>query len=479
MLLPGNFLYQMSAWTRAIVVSLAIVHASNPRRPVPAGFNLKEIYKAGASLEFHRSDALFTWHNFFLSIDRLLKFWERHGSRAIRQRAIQAAEKWMLAHFANCDGLGAIYPPMMYAIMALDVLGYAPDNPASVEARRQFDRLLTDDGERFFFEPCFSPIWDTGIAGFAVAEAQSTVGGDFAAPALERMADWILAREVRVKGDWSVKRPNTEPSGWAFEFRNDCYPDIDDTAMILLALSRTRASDAAAQEACHRRALDWILAMQGSDGGWAAFDVNNNWEFLNGVPFADHNAMLDPACPDITGRVLEALGALGLGGDHRAVRRGVDFLLRAQQPDGSWYGRWGVAYIYGTCFALRGLQAAGHSDREAEILRGGEWLRSIQNADGGWGEHCSSYDRGCFVPAESTPSQTAWALLGLIAGGDTNSLSVQHGIAYLLETEQSDGTWKEELATGTGFPKVFYLNYHYYRLYFPLLALSAYVKGLT
>jgi squalene-hopene/tetraprenyl-beta-curcumene cyclase len=218
--------------------------------------------------------------------------------------------------------------------------------------------------------------------------------------------------------------------------------------------------------------------MQGSDGGWAAFDVNNNWEFLNGVPFADHNAMLDPACPDITGRVLEALGALGLGSDHAAVRRGVDFLLRAQQPDGSWYGRWGVAYIYGTCFALRGLQAAGRSDREAEILRGGEWLRSIQNADGGWGEHCSSYDRGCFVPAESTPSQTAWALMGLIAGGDTNSRSVQHGIAYLLETEQPDGTWKEELATGTGFPKVFYLNYHYYRLYFPLLALSAYVKRL-
>jgi squalene-hopene/tetraprenyl-beta-curcumene cyclase len=478
MLLPGNFLYQMSAWTRAIVVSLAIVHSSNPRRPVPAGFNLKEIYKPGASLEFQRSEAFFSWHNFFLSIDRFLKFWERHGSRALRRRAMRAAEQWMLAHFANCDGLGAVYPPMMYAIMALDALGYAPDHPASVEARRQFDRLLTDDGERFFFEPCFSPIWDTGLAGFAVAEAQSTTGGDFAAPALERMADWILAREVRVKGDWSVKRPNTEPSGWAFEFQNDCYPDIDDTAMILLALSRARASNAAAQEACHRRALDWTLAMQGSDGGWAAFDVNNNWEFLNAVPFADHNAMLDPACPDITGRVLEALGALGLGSDHAAVGRGVDFLLRAQQPDGSWYGRWGVAYIYGTCFALRGLQAAGRSDREAEILRGGEWLRSIQNADGGWGEHCSSYDRGCFVAAESTPSQTAWALMGLIAGGDTNSLSVQHGIAYLLETQQPDGSWKEELATGTGFPKVFYLNYHYYRLYFPLLALSAYVKRL-
>ena len=472
MLLPGNFLYQMSAWTRAIVVSLAIVHSSNPRRPVPAGFNLNELFKPGVSLEFKRSDAFFSWRNFFLSADRFLKFWEKHGSRALRRKALQVAEKWMLARCENSDGLGAIYPPMMYAIMALDVLGYPPDHPASQEARYQFERLMIDDGKRFLFQPCFSPIWDTGIGGFALGE---TGGAD---TALRNAADWILSKEVRVKGDWSVKRPKTEPSGWGFFFRNDHYPDIDDTAMILLALSRAHASDAAAQQACLRRALNWILEMQGNDGGWAAFDVDNNWEFLNHVPFADHNAMLDPACPDITGRVLEALGALGLGSDHAAVRRGVDFLLRAQQPDGSWYGRWGVAYIYGTCFALRGLQAAGRSDREAEILRGGEWLRSIQNADGGWGEHCSSYDQGCFVPAESTPSQTAWALMGLIAGGDTNSLSVQHGIAYLLETEQSDGTWKEELATGTGFPKVFYLNYHYYRLYFPLLALSAYVKSL-
>ncbi len=477
MFLPGNFIYQMSAWTRAIVVSLAIVHSSNLRRPVPAGFNLDELYKPGVSLGFQPGESFFSWRNFFLTADRFLKFWEKHGSRSLRRKALKAAEEWMLARCENSDGLGAIYPPMMYAIMALDALGYPADHPASKEARYQFDRLMIDDGKRFLFQPCFSPIWDTGIGGFALGEAQVLNGDAFAAPALARAADWILSKEVRVKGDWSVKRPKTEPSGWGFFFRNDHYPDIDDTAMILLALSRSTASDPAAQEACHRRALAWILDMQGSDGGWAAFDVDNNWDFLNAVPFADHNAMLDPTCPDISGRVMEALAAHGLGGTHPAVKRGVDFLLRNQQPDGSWYGRWGVAYIYGTCFALRGLRAAGYDDREAPVLRAGEWLRSIQNADGGWGESCSSYDQGCFVPAESTPSQTAWALMGLIAGGDTNSLSVQHGIEYLLDTQRSDGGWDEELATGTGFPRVFYLNYHYYRLYFPLIALSEFARS--
>ncbi|MFN7993612.1 MAG: squalene--hopene cyclase [Bryobacteraceae bacterium] len=476
-LLPGRILYQMSSWTRAIVVSLSIVHSSNPRSPVPAGFNLDELHKPGIPFAFNRGDSFFSWRNFFLTVDRLFKFWERHGSRAIRKTAIRAAEQWMLARFENSDGLGAIYPPMMYSIMALDVLGYPRNHPASVEAQHQFDRLMVNDGQRFFFQPCFSPIWDTGITAFALGEAESAGSEPFARRALQRAADWVLTKEIRQRGDWSIKRPKTEPSGWAFEFRNDFYPDIDDTAMILLALSRARASDPAAQEACHRRALQWILDMQGSDGGWAAFDVDNNWEFLSSVPFADHNAMLDPACPDITGRVLEALAAQGLSSDHPAMRRGVDFLVRSQEADGSWYGRWGVAYIYGTCFALRGLQAAGRSDREPDVLRAGEWLRSIQNADGGWGEHCSSYDQGCFVPAESTPSQTAWALMGLIAGGDCSSLSVQHGIEYLVETQKTDGSWEEELATGTGFPKVFYLNYHYYRLYFPVLALSAFLKS--
>jgi squalene-hopene/tetraprenyl-beta-curcumene cyclase len=246
--------------------------------------------------------------------------------------------------------------------------------------------------------------------------------------------------------------------------------------MVMLTLSRIQGSDPAAQRACHRRAIDWLLAMQSKDGGWAAFDADNNWQFLNGVPFADHNAMLDPCCADITGRTLEALAAHGLPQEHSAIRRGVEWLVKNQEQDGSWYGRWGVAYIYGTCFALRGLAAAGESDREAYILRAGEWLRSIQNADGGWGESCASYDNGAFTPGPSTPSQTAWAILGLLAGGDTESRSVIAGIEYLLRTQRPDGAWDEELATGTGFPKVFYLNYHLYKDYFPLLALASFVK---
>jgi squalene-hopene/tetraprenyl-beta-curcumene cyclase len=472
-LLPFDFLYQMSAWTRAIVVSLSILHAANPRRPVPEGFHLDEIWKPGASPEwsFQKDRRWLTWHNIFLSADWFLKWWERSGSKSIRRKAIEKAREWMIERLHHSEGLGAIYPPMMYSVMALDVLGYSKDHPLRAEALRQFNNLMVDDDDRFFFQPCFSPVWDTAIGLYALGQT------DPEHPALRQATDWLLAKEVRRKGDWSVKRPNTEPSGWAFEYANEFYPDVDDTAMVMLALGTARGSDAAMQDGCHRRALDWLFAMQSSDGGWAAFDADNNWEFLNKVPFADHNAMLDPTCPDITGRVLEALAAHGVDSNHRAVRRGVDWLVRNQQPDGSWYGRWGVAYIYGTCFALRGLAASGESDREAHVLRGGEWLRSIQNADGGWGESCASYDNGTFTPAESTPSQTAWALMGLIAGGDDSSLSVQHGIEYLLETQRADGNWDEELATGTGFPKVFYLNYHLYKDYFPLLALTSFVKS--
>ncbi len=248
-------------------------------------------------------------------------------------------------------------------------------------------------------------------------------------PALTKAADWLLEREIRRNGDWSVKRPYTEPSGWAFEFRNDWYPDIDDTAMVMLAFPHMRAASPAAQNATRRRAIDWLLAMQSKDGGWAAFDVDNNWEILTHVPFADHNAMLDPTCADITGRTLEALAANGLDREHAACKRAIDYLIRTQLSDGSWYGRWGVAYIYGTCFALRGLRAMGEDDHEPYIQRANEWLRSIQNSDGGWGESCASYDNDIYTPAESTPSQTAWALMGLMAGGDTYSSSVLDGIA--------------------------------------------------
>jgi squalene-hopene/tetraprenyl-beta-curcumene cyclase len=470
-LLPYDFLYQMSSWTRAIVVSLAIVHAANPRRPAPAGFDLDELWRAGQlPIPDTRSPIPGFAPRFFLALDRFLKWWERHGSKSVRRKAIKRGAEWMTERMYHSDGLGAIYPPMMYSVMALDVLGYAPDDPLRVEALRQFNALMVDDGKRFFFQPCFPPVWDTAIAAFALSHSGANE------TALRRAADWLLSKEVRRKGDWAVKRPHTEPSGWAFEYANEFYPDIDDTAMVMLTLSRIRGSDPAAQNACHRRAIDWLLAMQSKDGGWAAFDADNNWQFLNGVPFADHNAMLDPACADVTGRTLEALCAHGLPREHSAIRRGVEWLVRNQEQDGSWYGRWGVAYIYGTCFALRGLAAAGESDREAYILRAGEWLRSIQNADGGWGESCASYDNGAFTPGPSTPSQTAWAILGLLAGGDTESRSVIAGVEYLLRTQRPDGVWDEELATGTGFPKVFYLNYHLYKDYFPLLALASFNK---
>jgi len=472
-LLPGKLLYQMSSWTRAIVVALAIVHSSNPQRPVPAGFNLEEIWIPGKSSDFESNDSWLSWRKTFVHSDKILKLWEKYGFSRIRKIAVRKCEHWMIERFKYSDGLGAIYPPMMYSVMALDVLGYPENHPLRVEALRHFDNLLQEKYENFFIQPCFSPVWDTAIAAYALGEA-----GTGNRKAMQRAADWLVKNEIRRKGDWSVKRPNTEPSGWAFEFRNDHYPDIDDTAMVLLGFGHARGTDAGAHRACEDRALNWLLAMQSKDGGFAAFDVDNNWEVLTHIPFADHNAMLDPTCADITGRTLEALAAHGLSRNHPVVQDAIQYLIRTQEGDGSWYGRWGVAYIYGTCFALRGLAAVGEDDHEPHIQRANEWLRSIQNADGGWGEGCASYDNGVFTPAESTPSQTAWAIMGLIAGGDTRSSSLYHGIEYLLSTQRPDGNWDEELATGTGFPKVFYLNYHLYKLSFPIVALAAARKVL-
>ena len=475
MLLPGGVIYQMSSWTRAIVIALAIVHSANPKRPVPAGFTLDELHVPGKSFALPSDDSWITLRNTFIHSDRILKLWEKYGVDRIRRSAIRKCEHWMVEHLKHSDGLGAIYPPMMYAIMAFDVLGYAVDHPMRKEAVRQFENLLVDDGERFFFQPCFSPVWDTAIASYALGEARA---GSATEAVQRRTADWLVSREIRRPGDWSVKRSSTEPSGWAFEFRNDHYPDIDDTAMVLLSFKHARSSNTQAQSACEKRALNWLLAMQSRDGGWAAFDVDNNWEILSYVPFADHNAMLDPTCADITGRVFEALGAHGMSlGKIRAVQRGVDYLIRTQTADGSWYGRWGVAYIYGTCFALRGLQAAGEDDHEPHISSAptNGFVPSSMPMAAGVKVAPATTTESIPTPAP-LPPQTAWAILGLIAGGDVNSSSLQHGIEYLIETQGADGQWPEELATGTGFPKVFYLNYHMYRLYFPLLALSAYTN---
>ena len=472
LILCGNLVYQMSSWSRAILVPLSIVQAlDRAGRPAPDDFNLQELFKPGEPLDFHRDRAFFSWHNFFIRVDGMLKWWERHGPRAIRNRAVRKAEKWMLARLEHSDGLGAIYPPMMYSIMALDLLGYGPASPERKKAQRHFDDLLIDKPDRFQFQPCYSVVWDTALALFTLGEAGAAVQESTAAA-----SRWLVSKEVRRKGDWAIKRPKTEPGGWYFEFANEFYPDVDDTAMVLLALTATRDSGVPGLDEAARRGIDWALAMQSKDGGWAAFDVDNNWDWLNNVPFADHNAMLDPTCPVITGRVLVALARWGVGPDHPAVQRGVRYLRKSQERDGSWYGRWGVDYIYGTFLALRGLRAAGYDDHEAEVLRAGEWLRSIQNADGGWGETCASYDQRGYVAAPSTPSQTAWAVLGLLAGGDTTSESVRRGIEYLIGTQREDGGWNEALATGTGFPRVFYLLYHLYRDVFPVLALAEYQK---
>ena len=407
-MLPGNVLYEMSSWTRSILVPLSIVQARGSNRRAPAGFNLDELLLPGVSLALPKRWGLSV---LFHHLDRVFKVWEKRGSERIRAAAIREAERWILTRTRHTEGLGAIYPAMMYFIMALDALGYAEDHPDRVEAIRHFESLLIETEDRFIFQPCVSPIWDTAICAFAMGEAG--VKDD---PRLTRAADWLISKEVRRKGDWSIKRPDTEPSGWAFEFANEFYPDIDDTAMVLLALMHARGSNPEAQAACERRAINWLLAMQSEDGGWAAFDVDNNWAVLNQVPFADHNAMLDPTCPDITGRVLECLCRRGMA-DHEAVRRGVAYLLAAQEKDGSWYGRWGVNYIYGTFLAMRGLAASGAPAAADALARAAKWLRAIQNPDGGWGESCASYTRDCFVPARQFGIADGVGAAGAAGGG--------------------------------------------------------------
>ncbi|HEX8985142.1 MAG TPA: squalene--hopene cyclase, partial [Bryobacteraceae bacterium] len=463
-LVPGNLLYEMSSWTRQIVVPLSVLQATGIVRETPGGMTVDELLLPGKRLSLPRRDWIAT---LFHHLDRFVKLWEKRGGKAIRKAAIRDAERWMLDRTRYSEGLGAIYPAMMYFIMALDAIGYPADHPDLIEAVRQFENLMMEDDERLSFQPCVSPVWDTAIAAFALGEA-----GAADREGLARTADWLLDKEVRRRGDWSVKRPDLEPGGWAFEFANEHYPDIDDTAMVLLALMHARASDPERQARAEKRAIQWLLGMQSADGGWAAFDVDNNWAILNRVPFADHNAMLDPSCPDITGRVLEALCRRGFDNTHPAVRNGVRYLLENQEKNGSWYGRWGVAYIYGTFLAMRGLRAAGDSASSAAIQKGARWLGSIQHSDGGWGESCASYRYSRFVDGPSCASQTAWALLGLAAAGAAGTLVARRGVDYLLSTQKPDGTWDESETTGTGFPTVFYLTYHMYRQYFPLLALA-------
>ena len=468
MIIPGNFLYEMSSWTRTIIVPLSLVQALGDVMPTPGGLRIDELVHPHRKFALKRKDRI---ANLFITADKLFKRWERQSVRQIRARAVREAEHWMLDRLQYSEGLGAIYPAMMYAIMAMDALGYERDHPDLQLALKQFDALILESEETLIFQPAKSPVWDTAIAAFALGEL-----GPAEPARLTAAADWLLSKEIRRKGDWAAKRPDLTPSGWAFEFANEFYPDIDDTAMVLLALLHAKASDPEQQARAERRAINWLLGMQSSDGGWAAFDVDNNWKILNKVPFADHNAMLDPTCPDITGRTLESLCRRGFDYTHPAIARGVRYLLAQQGDNGSWYGRWGVNYVYGTFLAVRGLRATGSPDVAQAIARAARWLRQAQNPDGGWGESCLGYETHRFERTTSTPSQTAWAILGLIAAGEVHSSAVSDGVQWLRENQRADGTWEESITTGTGFPEVFYISYHLYRDYFPLLALATYAK---
>ncbi len=471
-----NFsLAAMSSWTRTIVVPLMFISAFKPVRTLPPEKGIAELFRTDLPRKpSRRTPELISWANFFLVVDRVLKVADRVIPRSWRQPGIRKAHRWMFDHFENSDGLGAIFPPMIYTVVALKCLGYEPHSAPMLWALRQLDDLLIEEGPKVRIQPCVSPVWDTAIAIIALADGR--VSDDH--PALFRAVRWLLAKEVRNPGDWCVRRPGIEPSGWHFQYNNALYPDIDDTAMVLLALQRTALADDPEVVACTRRAVNWLLAMQNKDGGWAAFDVDIDNEVLTKVPFADHNAMLDPSCADITARILEILGTLGYRHDHPQVARGLDYLWRTQEPEGCWYGRWGVNYIYGTWQVLQGLAPLQLSMNHPALRKAADWLESVQQVNGGWGETCASYDdRSLMGQGETTASQTAWAVLGLVSAGRVRSEAVRRGVAYLRETQQADGSWDEGPYTGTGFPRVFYLKYHLYRIYFPLMALGRYQTG--
>ncbi len=480
-LLPKWFylnLDKVSAWSRTMIMPLAVVSHYRPVRNLPVTLSIMELYTNHDYLhrpfvEFDKN--LLTWKNLFLGVDKLLKVYQKIKlNRPLRNPALRRIEKWILRRTrpTRADGLGAIFPPMVYIIIAFRCLGYADDDENVKEAWRQLDRLMIEDGDEIRLQPCFSPVWDSGIALYALTEADVKAAQE---PRMKQAVEWLIAKECRVAGDWKTHvKTDVEPSGWYFEFNNAYYPDVDDTAMVTMALYRAANGTVPEAAAAARRGAKWILAMQNEDGGWAAFDRTIHRPILEHVPFADHNAIQDPSCPDIVGRTLECLGHLGYRLDHPSVRRAVEFLKSTQEPEGCWFGRWGVNYIYGTWQAICGLPRIGVDVRNEEcVQRAGRWFKSIQKPDGSFGESADSYeDPGLKGQGPSTASQTAWGTMGLMAVYGPNDPDVRRGIRWLLDTQLPNGTWDEPWFTGTGFPRVFYLRYHLYRLYFPIMCLG-------
>jgi squalene-hopene/tetraprenyl-beta-curcumene cyclase len=477
MLLPNWFflnIYEMSSWTRGIVIPMAILSTLRPDWRLPDAPRVDELFKdpSRKTAAFDWSSELVSWKNFFLGLDRLLKIYEKLPWKPLRRRALSEAKQWMLAHIERTDGLAAIYPAMMNSIFALMALGHGPEDPLTWREIKEFSRFEIEEQDTIRLQPCVSPVWDTCIAMVALQEAG--LAPDH--PALVQAAEWILSKQILGPGDWQVKNRDAEPGGWAFEFRNDHYPDVDDTAFVLMALQRVKYPDEKRMEGAIRRGLQWLLSMQNRDGGWGAFDRDNDRQLLCNIPFADHNAMIDPSTADVTARVLECLGRFGWPAEHPAARRAVRFLAKDQCPDGSWFGRWGVNYVYGTGGVLRALETISLAAQDY-ASRAVVWLKAVQQPDGSFGESLQSYHlESSKGQGRSTPSQTAWGLIGLLAAAEPGDPAISKASEYLVRQQNQDGSWDEGEFTGTGFPGVFYLKYHLYRNSFPVYALARFYQ---
>ena len=472
-LLPRWFpihLSKMSYWARTVVVPLLVLCALKPVARNAKGIKVDELY-TGAPVRpgTKAADPKWLWTKGFNALDRLLKAGDGLWPAKLRQRAIRACEAWVVERLNGEDGLGAIYPAMANSVMMFDLLGYAEDHPARAIARQSVENLLVIKEDEAYCQPCVSPVWDTALAAHAMLEA----GGETNAASAEAALGWLKPRQVLdVAGDWAEERPGVRPGGWAFQYNNAHYPDLDDTAVVVMAMDRAGAADRMPID----RGVEWTVGLQSKNGGWGAFDADNAYDYLNNLPFADHGALLDPPTADVSARCVSMLAQLGEASDSPRMAAAIDYLRREQEPDGSWFGRWGVNYIYGTWSVLCALNAAGFDQSDPMVARAAAWLTAIQNADGGWGEDCNSYDldRTGHVPAPSTASQTAWALLGLMAAGQVDSAAVARGIDWLAANQDADGLWGQEYYTGGGFPRVFYLRYHGYPKYFPLWAMARY-----
>jgi len=478
MLLPRWFfinLTKVSYWSRTVVVPLLILYSKRPVCKLKPEESIPELFK-GPPHRLRRLDNFVSGNlrkNAFILMDRVLNSTSRMTSYLLRKRALKTAEKFVLERMKGEGGIGGIFPAMANAVMALKALGYSKDHPDYKRGIKALDDLLVHDEKESFCQPCVSPIWDTCISLLALQEAGVEPGH----PSVSSSVKWLFDQQILVWGDWAHHAPDLEPGGWAFQFENDFYPDVDDTPMVLMAILRAGVMQKMEYKDRIVKAVNWTIGMQSSDEGWGAFDIDNNLTFLNDIPFADHGALVDPSTSDVTGRCIELLGMLGYSGDFSPVQKGLRFLRKEQEDCGAWYGRWGVNYIYGTLSVLMGLNQVGEDMSQPYIRKAVRWLKSCQNPDNGWGETRQTYlDPSLAGKGPSTASQTAWALMGLMAAEEVNDPAVQRGVQYLISNQNQEGGWDEDRFTGTGFPKVFYLRYHGYSHYFPLWALGMYQR---